>query len=250
MEKAALPAFENSLPMTGTWINVGAVVAGTLIGRAVGDRLPARVRETLMHVVGLITLVIGMDLALKTKQPLVLLGSLTLGAVLGEFLRIESAIERLGRFAEARLSRDSSGDRQGQFAHAFISTSLIFCVGPLTLLGCIQDGLRGDYSLLATKSMLDFIGAMAFSSAFGWGVLLSAATVLIIQGALTLGAGALAPIQNDAALQTELFAVGGVMLLGLGLRLLELKPIRVANLLPALALAPLLVVLVRLWGGP
>jgi uncharacterized membrane protein YqgA involved in biofilm formation len=231
--------------MTGTFINVAAVVAGTLIGRAIGDRLPARVRETLMHVVGLITLVIGMDLALKTKQPLVLLGSLTLGGLLGEVLHIENGIERLGRWAESSLSRPNSGEKQGDFAHAFVSTSLIFCVGPMTLLGCIQDGLRGDYSLLATKSMLDGIGAMAFASVYGWGVLLSAVTVLIVQGALTLSAGALSPLQNDAALQTELFAAGGVMLLGLGLRLLELKPIRVANLLPALALAPLIVLLIR-----
>lgn len=234
--------------MTGTFINVAAVVAGALIGRAIGDRLPARVRETLMHVVGLITLVIGMDLALKTRQPLVLLGSLTLGGLLGELLRIENGIERLGRWAESRLSRPTTGEKQGDFAHGFISTSLIFCVGPMTLLGCIQDGLRGDYSLLATKSMLDGIGAMAFASAYGWGVLLSAATVLVVQGVLTLSAGALSPLQNDAALQTELFAAGGVILLGLGLRLLELKPIRVANLLPALALAPLLVVLIRYLG--
>ena len=115
------------------------------------------------------------------------------------------------------------------------------------LLGCIQDGLRGDYSLLALKSAMDGIGALAFASALGWGVLLSAVTVLVVQGALTLAAGSLAPLQNDVAMQTELFAAGGVMMLGIALRLLELKAIRVGNLLPALVFAPLLVAATRLF---
>ncbi len=192
-----------------------------------------------MHVIALVTLVIGADMALKTRNPLVLLLSLVLGAVTGELLHIEDRINRLGALAEQRLAKPGDGD----FARGFITTSILFCVGPMTLLGCLNDGLRGDYRLLAIKSTLDGVSAIAFASALGWGVLLSAGTVLVVQGALSLGAHALAPLLSDPAGQAELFAAGGVMMLGLGLRILELKPIRVGNMLPALLYAPLLTLL-------
>ncbi|MFN3650705.1 MAG: DUF554 domain-containing protein [Armatimonadota bacterium] len=233
--------------MIGTLINVTTVVAGAVAGRALGERLPERMRETVMHVVALITLVIGADMALKTGNPLVLLGSLVLGGLTGEALRIERGTERLGELAERKLGR---GKAEGDFARGFVVTSILFCVGPMTLLGCLNDGLRGDYGLLATKATLDGISAVAFASALGWGVLLSAGTVLVVQGALTLSAGALAPVLSDARMQQELFAAGGVMMLGLGFRLLELKAIRVSNLLPALLYAPLLVQLARWLGAP
>ena len=223
--------------MTGTILNFITVVAGAVTGKLIGERLPPRMRETVMHVIALVTLVIGADMALKTRNPLVLLLSLVLGAVVGELLRVEDGINRLGELAERRLSREGNGD----FARGFITTSILFCVGPMTLLGCLNDGLRGDYRLLAIKSTLDGISAIAFASALGWGVLLSALTVLLVQGTLSLGAHALAPLLSDPAGQAELFAAGGVMMLGLGLRILELKPIRVGNLLPALLFAPLLV---------
>jgi uncharacterized membrane protein YqgA involved in biofilm formation len=230
----------------GTVINVGTVVAGAVAGKLIGDRLTPRMRETVMHVIALMTLVIGAGMSLKSQNPLVLLGSLVLGALTGETLRIESAIHRLGEVAEQRLG-GKAGPREtpGDFARGFVTTSILFCVGPMTLLGCLQDGLHGDYELLAIKSLLDGISAIAFASALGWGVLLSAGTVLIVQGGLTLGARALSPLVDDAAMQAELFAAGGVMMLGLGFRLLELKQIRVANLLPALLYAPLLVALTR-----
>jgi uncharacterized protein len=231
--------------VTGTIINVGAVIAGAVVGRSIGARLPERVRETVMQVIGLVTLVIGTQMALRTGNPLVLLGSLALGAVTGETLRIEAAIERLGRWAERRLAKTDPAPAGGDFARGFVATSILFCVGPMTLVGCIQDGLHGDYSILATKSLLDGISSVAFASALGWGVLLSAGTVLVVQGSLTLGAQGIAPLLGDAAMQDELFAAGGVMMLALGIRLLDLKPIRVANLLPALLYAPLLVALAR-----
>jgi len=226
--------------VVGTVINVATVVAGTLLGRAIGTRLPDRMRETVMHVIALVTLLIGMEMALKTRLPLVLLGSLVLGALTGEALRIEDGINRLGEAAERRFTAGRGG---GDFARAFVTTSILFCVGPMTLLGCLEDGLRGDYRLLATKALLDGVASVAFASALGWGVLLSAATVLVVQGALTLGAGALEPFLRSEAMRGEVFAAGGVMMLGLGIRLLELKQIRVSNLLPALLYAPLLVLL-------
>jgi uncharacterized membrane protein YqgA involved in biofilm formation len=243
--------------MIGTAINVATVVAGTLAGRALGARLPDRLRETLMHVVALVTFVIGARMFMKTENPLVLLGSLALGGLTGEALNIEGGINRLGALAEQRLARKGNGYESaadaapggGDFARGFVLTSILFCVGPMTLVGCLRDGLDGDYSLLATKAVLDGISSIAFASALGWGVLLSAGTVLVVQGALTLSARALAPLLADPALQNELFAAGGVMMLGLGFRLLELKPIRVGNLLPALGYAPLLAWLARWLGG-
>lgn len=231
--------------MIGTVINVVSVIAGGIVGRAIGNRLPAPIRETVMHVVGLVTLVLGVSMFQKSQNPLILLGSLALGGIAGELLRIEENINRLGAFAERKLT---GSEESGDFARGFVTTSILFCVGPMTLLGCLNDGLRGDYSLLAVKSTLDGIGALAFASALGWGVLLSAATVLIIQGGLTLGAGALEPLLRDAGMQAELFAAGGVMMLALGLRLLDLKQIRVGNLLPALFFAPVLVAAVRLFA--
>jgi uncharacterized membrane protein YqgA involved in biofilm formation len=230
----------------GTVINVGTVVAGAVAGKLIGDRLPPRMRETVMHVIALMTLVIGAGMSLKSQNPLILLGSLVLGALTGEALRIENGIHQLGEVAERRLGGQAGPQESpGDFARGFVTTSILFCVGPMTLLGCLQDGLHGDYQLLAIKSLLDGISAIAFASALGWGVLLSAGTVLIVQGGLTLGARALSPLVGDAAMQAELFAAGGVMMLGLGFRLLELKQIRVANLLPALVYAPLLVALTR-----
>lgn len=232
--------------MVGTLINVAAVTAGTVAGKAVGSRLPERVRETVMHAIALITFVVGGGMCAKigsAEAALVLLVGLVLGGVTGELLRIEDGINRFGAFAERRLTGESAG---GDFARGFVATSILFCVGPMTILGCLNDGLRGDYSLLAIKSTLDGISAVAFASALGWGVLLSAVTVLVVQGGLTLGAHHLGPLLSASVAQSELFASGGVMMLGLGFRLLELKPIRVANLLPALAYAPLLAVLLRI----
>jgi uncharacterized protein len=196
-----------------------------------------------MHVIALITLVIGVQMVLKSQNTLLLLLALVFGGATGELLQIERGIERLGQWAERRLTRGADHSEGGDFARGFVLTSILFCVGPMTLLGCLRDGLEGDYQLLAVKATLDGISAVAFASALGWGVLLSAVTVLVVQGGLTLGAHALAPLLANEAAKSELFAAGGVMMLGLGIRLLELKPIRVANLLPALAYAPLLVML-------
>lgn len=224
--------------MIGTLLNVTTVVVGSFVGRAIGDRLPARVRETVMHVIALITLVLGIGMVTRSQNMLALLLAMIMGAVTGELLHIEEGIRRLGEWAERRLTGKSEG---GDFVRGFVTTSILFCVGPMTILGCFQDGLSGRFELLAVKSTLDGISAIAFASALGWGVLLSAVTVLVVQGALTLGARWLQGPLQDPALQAEILAAGGVMMLGLGLRLLEIKPIRVANLLPALVYAPLFV---------
>ena len=237
--------------MTGTLLNTGAVVVGALVGRLLGRKLPARVQETQMAVIGLVTLVLGAQNALGVFAPghpprefLAALLALLVGGWMGETLRLDDAIQSLGRRAEARLA---PGDGTGNFSRGFVTTSILFCVGPLTILGCLDDGLRGDITKLAIKSVLDGVSAAAFAAALGWGVLLSAGTVLLVQGALTLGAGLLRPLLTEGMI-AAMTAAGGVMLLGLGLNLLGVTKTRVASLLPALVLAPLFLLLLRAAG--
>ncbi|MGH2664066.1 MAG: DUF554 domain-containing protein [Actinomycetota bacterium] len=228
--------------MTGTLINVGTVLAGTLLGILLGSRLPERVRETVMHSLGLVTLVVGVAQALEAFRPpltdltrgavLVVLGSVLVGGVIGELLGIERGLDRIGEILKAWFGRG-----QARFTEGFVVASLVFCVGPLTIVGSIQDGLTGDFQLLAIKSLLDGFAALAFASALGWGVGFSALTVLVYQGALSLSATAAAGAFSGSMI-AAMSAVGGVMILGIGLRLLDLRQIRVANLLPALVLAP------------
>ncbi|HLG72994.1 MAG TPA: DUF554 domain-containing protein [Chloroflexota bacterium] len=220
--------------MTGTWINVATVLCGGLLGLALGSRFPDKVRQTVMAGLGLVTLVVGLQMALQTKNILVVLGSLLAGGIAGELLDIDGRITRLAQWVEDRFSR---GESSSTFARAWVTTSLLFCVGPLTFTGAIQDGLTGDYHLLATKAMLDGFSSLAFGSALGLGVLASAATVLVYQGGLSLAAGAIKAVLT-AAMINEMSATGGMLVLGLGVGLLELKAIRVANFLPALIIAP------------
>ena len=225
----------------GTAINVVAVLVGGGIGTLAGARLPEGMRATAMQAIGIVTLLVGVSNFLDFDNPLIPLVSVISGLVAGELLGIEGALKRFGDALEKRFSRGGS-----PVSRAFVTTSLLFCVGPLTVIGSLEDGLSGDYGLLALKSALDFIAALAFASVLGWGVLLSAGTVLVVQGSLTLGAGFLEPLVTDAMISATT-ATGGVLIFGLGLVLLELKEVRVANMLPALLFAPLLVAAAPLW---
>jgi len=242
--------------MTGTILNVATVLVGSVLGTVLGNRLPEKVRETVVHGLGLTTLVIGLSLALKTQNILIALASILLGGISGELLDIEAALERLGRWLEARSSRlklpgsaatADSTSRTANFVRGFLTASLLFCVGPMTIMGSIQDGLTGDFTLLAIKSTMDGFAALAFASSLGWGVMFSALTVLVYQGGITLGAGWLKAALTDPMIN-EMTAVGGILMLGIGLGLLEVKRIRVGNLLPALFIAPLIVALAA-WLG-
>jgi uncharacterized protein len=225
----------------GTAINVVAVLVGGGIGTLVGARLPESVRHTAMHAIGIVTLLVGVSNFLEYSNPLVPLVSVIVGLVVGELLGIDAALKRFGDRLEKRFSRGES-----PVSSAFVTTSLLFCVGPLTILGSLQDGISGDYRLLAVKSALDFVAALSFASVLGWGVLLSAGAVLVVQGTLTL-AGAFFGAFMDESMILALTSTGGVLLLGLGLVLLDLKEVRVANMLPALAFAPLLIAAAPLW---
>jgi uncharacterized protein len=235
--------------VTGTLINVGTVLAGTILGTLLGERLPERVRETVLHGLGLVTLVVGVSQGLAAFRPpltaltrgavLIVLGSVLVGGVIGELLRIERGLDRAGEALKARFGRG-----QARFTEGFVVASLVFCVGPLTIVGAIQDGLTGDYQLLAIKSLLDGFAALAFASALGWGVGFSVITILVYQGGLSLSASAVAGVFSDPMI-AAMSAVGGVLILGIGFRLLELREVRVANLLPALVLAPVAVAVIE-----
>jgi hypothetical protein len=228
--------------MTGTLLNAATVLVGGLIGLFFGARLPDRMRSTLVSGLGLFTLAIGIQMFLNTQNIIIVLIALLVGAILGEWWQIEAALERLGERLQARFATDNTGG-SSNFVRGFLTASLVFCVGPLTILGSIQDGLTGDYSLLAIKATLDGFAALVFASTLGVGVLFSILVVLGFQGGISLLASQAQALFTEAMI-AEMTAVGGILLLGIAISsLLELKPIRVGNFLPALAGAPLIVAL-------
>ncbi|HEX2046912.1 MAG TPA: DUF554 domain-containing protein [Acidimicrobiales bacterium] len=221
----------------GTVVNVITVVAGTVVGVVLGARLPERVRTAVLQAVGLVTLVIGTGEALATRNLVFPLVSLILGAAIGEALRIEDRLDGVGERVRRRFEKGEGED--SRFVEGFVAASLLFCVGPLTVLGSIRDGLGGpDHAqLLLVKSALDGIVSIAFASTLGWGVGFSALTVVAVQGTLTLAAGGADRVLTERMV-TEMSATGGLMVIGIGLRLLDLKKVRVASFLPALVIAP------------
>lgn len=168
----------------GTLLNVATVLIGGAVGLLLGARLPERVRQTVVAGLGLFTLAYGLQMFLKTQNALVVLGSLLIGALLGEWWRIEDRLAGLGRWLEQRFS--SQKGAQNRFVRGFLTASLVFCVGPMTILGAVQDGLTGDFSTLAVKAVLDGFAALAFASSLGVGVLFSVLVIIVYQGALTL----------------------------------------------------------------
>ena len=206
-------------------------------------------RQRVLAGLGMVTLVIGVDLALAwgredTSQstPLYVLGGVLIGGIIGEALGIERRLEALGDQVQARLSSAEGST----VSEGFVSASLLFCVGSLTVVGSIQDGLTGDYQTLATKAVLDGFAAIALAATLGWGVGLSIFTILIVQGGITLGAGVFDDVLQGEALAV-LTSAGGVTIIGIALKLLDLKDVRVGNFLPALVVAPCLVGLVSLF---
>jgi uncharacterized membrane protein YqgA involved in biofilm formation len=238
--------------MTGTLINIIAVLIGGTIGSLLGARLPDKLRDTVMSGLGLMVIVLGVDMALQSKNLLIVMGSVLLGGVLGEWWRIEDGLEAAGRWLEARFGRAEDAAEGRSITRAFVTASLVFCVGPLSVVGSLLDGLTGNYQPLALKSMLDGFAALAFGASLGPGVLFSTLTILIYQGGLSLSAQllgtSLAGISAETPAVVEMSATGGVLIMGIGLILLDLKRIRVGNLLPAIVIAPLVVILLEMLG--
>jgi uncharacterized protein len=228
--------------MTGTLINTATVLIGGTVGTYLRSRFPDRVRQMVMWGVGLTSLVIGLQMSLATKNTLVVLGSLLAGGIVGELIRLHEGLNKLGDALQVEFSTG----KDGTFSKGFVTASLLFCVGPMTILGSFQDGLNGDYTLLATKSILDGFASLAFAASMGWGVVFAALTILIYQGGLTLGAGLVKPLLTEPMV-VEMTATGGTLILAIGLNLLDLTTVRVANFLPALLIAPVVVRLLHLW---
>ncbi|MFH1739082.1 MAG: DUF554 domain-containing protein [bacterium] len=223
--------------IVGTLINTVTVTIGSLSGTAIGDRLPQNIQKSVLHVLGLFTLYIGMENAFKSQNMLIPLGALLLGAIAGELLGIQRFLDNIGNWLERRFKLQHS---RGNVSRGFIVASLVFCVGPLTVLGCIQDGLFGDYELLTMKAMLDLFSSMALAAGLGIGVFLAVFTILIYQGGLSLLSFAISGGVTDPMI-AEMTSAGGVILIGNGLLLLEIKELPLANYLPSLVIAPLIV---------
>lgn len=227
----------------GTWLNLVTVVIGGSLGLLLRGRLPERITLVVMQAIGLVTLSVGitnaLDLNRVTEPPGIILGlaALALGGALGEWLRLEERLEHLG----VRLKRMMRG--QGRFTEGFVAASLLFCVGPLTLVGSIQNGLSGDASFLVLKSTLDGFAALALATTFGFGVLASVVVIVVYQGGLSLAAGLFANLIPDPVTDPNVLlvnGVGGLMIIALGLGLLDIKRLRVASLLPGLVVVVVL----------
>jgi uncharacterized membrane protein YqgA involved in biofilm formation len=230
--------------VTGTFINVGTVLLGTLIGTLVGSRLPERLQERVLAGLGLVTLVIGVELALTWRETntLYVLGGVLLGGLAGEGLRIEDRLATLGDRLQAMTARSAQEGEGSTVSAAFFTATLLFCVGPLTVVGAIQDGLTGDYSALATKAVLDGFASIAIAASLGPGVAFAALSVLVIQGGISLSAGLFENIlfAGSEAL-AALSSAGGVLIIGIALKLLGITDVKVGNFLPALLFAPAIV---------
>jgi uncharacterized membrane protein YqgA involved in biofilm formation len=227
--------------MTGTFINVAAILIGGLIGLFFGSRIPERYKNTVIAGMGLFTAALGLQMFFKSENSLIVLGALIIGALLGEWIGIEDGLQAFGQMLEKRFSREAETGSSSKFVRGFMVSSLLFCIGPIAILGSIQDGLTGDYKLLAVKSTLDGFASIAFASTLGVGVLFSSLIIFIYQGGVSLLAHQLNAIATDP-MMAEMTATGGVILMGVAFsNLLEIKKIRVGNFLPALAIAPLIV---------
>jgi len=232
----------------GTLLNILTVLIGGALGTFFGARLPKRLQETVLWGLGLFVIANGLQMTFKSQNALITLGSVLVGGLLGEWWGIEAGLGRLGAWLEARFARTGNGEGAARFIKGFVSASLVFCVGPLTILGSIQDGLTGDYQLLVIKSVLDGFAALAFSASLGIGVLFSVIVILIYQGGLTLLAAQAQSLLTPPMIG-EMTAAGGLLIMGIGVgALLELRPIRVANYLPALFIAPLIVAILHTLG--
>lgn len=220
--------------MKGTLVNTATVIVGSGIGLWVGHRLPENIKRIVLQAMGLVTILLGIQMALKTESVLILIGSLVLGGITGELLKIEEALEKVGEYLRKRVKSES-----GNFVLGFVSASLLFCVGPMTIVGSLEDGMSGKADLLYIKSVLDGFASLILSSSLGIGVLFSFLTVLIFQGSLTLLGNQLEFILREDII-TEMSAAGGLLIVGIGLQLLEIKKIKVANLLPTLLYAVVL----------
>jgi hypothetical protein len=218
----------------GSLVNAGAVIVGSALGLLLRSRFPEKIKVIIFQAIGLATLVLGMEMALQTGNFLVLIFSLILGGIVGELVQLERALERLGERLKARIN---AGDER--FTEGLVTAFLIFCIGSMTFVGALNEGLSGDRTLIFTKALLDGFTSIALASVYGLGVIFSALPLLLIQGGISLLARQFQDFFTPLLIN-ELSAVGGVLILGIGISLLEIKRLRTTNLLPALLVVVLL----------
>ncbi len=234
--------------MIGNWINFAAIIVGGSLGVLIGGKLSSRVKSTLLGGMGLFVVAIGIQMFFKTTNTLFPLGAIVIGGLLGEWLKIEEGFSHLGAWLESKTSRDHSTTEKEKFIRGFITASILFCSGPMAILGSIQDGALGDPQLLIVKSILDGLFALSFASTMGIGVAFSALPVFVYQGFFDLLGVQLQNIINTT-MMNELSGVGGVVLMGVGVSsILEIKKLRVGSFIPSLIIAPLLVWISQLLG--
>ncbi|GAB2758724.1 DUF554 domain-containing protein [Nocardioides salsibiostraticola] len=233
-------------------MNVATVLVGAVLGKMLGDRIPQRMRDVVTDALGLVTLLIAGTSAMAVLDPaleqrvgssapmLIVLGGLVIGGLVGSAARLEHRVEGFGGWLQRRLSGEADSAERQRFIEGFVLASLIFCTGPLTILGSLNDGLGNGAEQLFLKATLDGFAALAFAASFGLGVAASAITIVVVQGSLTLLGVVLGDVLPDAEL-AAITAVGGLLLVGVALRLLRIRDVPVADLLPALLVVPVLV---------
>lgn len=225
--------------MLGTIVNSAAILLGGILGILFGNALPEKIKNTVIQGIGLAVILIGLNMAIQTKNPLVVIASLVLGGVIGELIDIELQLKKLGEWLEKTLAK---GKQKGNFTKAFVTSSLIYCVGAMAIMGSLESGLKGVHDILYAKAMLDGISAIVFTSSMGVGVLASAIPVFLYQGGITVTAGLLQNLLSTPVI-TEMSATGGLLIIGIGITILEIKEIKVGNLLPGIfAAIPLTII--------
>lgn len=226
--------------LVGTLVNTGTVIAGSLIGLLLGNILPERLRDTVMKGLGLCTLFIGITGMLGGSNALITIISVAVGAVLGELCDLDGHLNRFAESLERRFKKGKEGDGPS-LAEGFVTASLVFCVGAMTIVGALNDGLTGNHEMLFTKATLDFVSSMIFASSLGIGVLMAASVVFVIEGGIACLASLVAPLlQQNPATIPEMTVVGSVLIVGLGLNLLGVGKLKVMNYVPAIFLPILL----------
>lgn len=216
--------------MLGTMVNTGAIIAGGMIGATVGATIKEKYKHTIMQGIGLAVLIIGLSKALKGENTLLIIISLVMGGIIGETIDIEEKLDRFGKWVQGLLHRDG---KTSTFSEGFVIASLVYCVGSMAIVGAIEDGIMHNPDTLYAKSILDGVSAIIFASTLGFGVMFSCVSVFFYQGMITILASYLQPVLMDWVV-IEMSAVGGILIIGIGLNLLEIKKIKVGNLLPSI----------------
>lgn len=232
--------------MLGTLINFGAIIIGGLIGMILGGRISERIKNSIISGLGIFTLLYSISLFIKTNNSLIVLGSILIGVLIGEWLHIQEGVEKMGVWLEARFSNSDELSERNKFIRGFLTTTLVFCIGPMAIMGALEDGISGNIQTLVIKSVMDGFAALAFASTLGVGVVFSSVMVLVYQGAISLLATQIQGVMTEAMI-LELTATGGVVLAGIAIsNLLELRKIRTASYIPALLIAPIIVYIIDL----